>query len=69
MWQMKLWYLKERMNPQLGTYWVRCGRLSKTAARKMEYSLYGDNIMHPFESESDYNDRISELEKDGERVQ
>jgi len=65
----KYWWLKERDNPQLGTYWVACGKLSKTAAKRMEYSLYGCNIMHSFETETAYLERIEELKKQGERVQ
>jgi len=65
----KLWWLKERENPQLGTYWVACGKLSKTAAKRMEYSLYGCNIMHSFETEAEYLERIEELKQQGERVQ
>jgi hypothetical protein len=65
----KKWYLKERDNPQLGTYWVKCGQMSKTAAKRKESSLYGFNIMHGFDSESEYNAKIEELKKGGERVQ
>lgn len=64
----KLWYIKQRWNPQLGTYHTACGQLPKAAARRMERSLYGDNVMIPFETEIAYNARLDELRKSGERV-
>lgn len=65
---MKFW-IKERHNPQLGTYWVACGKMSKADARKCERPLYGFNIMHAFDSEEAYNARLDELRKAKERVQ
>ena len=67
--RQRQWWIKERDNPQLGTYWVACGQLSKTAARRMEGSLYGMNIMHGYDTEEAYNARLSELRKSRERVQ
>lgn len=65
----KKYYIKERQNPQLGTYYVACGLLSKTAAKRKESGLYGFNIMHPFETEEAYNARLTELREAGESVQ
>lgn len=65
----KQFYIKERFNPQLGTYWVACGQLSKTKARKMEGSLYGSNLMHGYDTEQEYKTRLTNLKLDGEKVQ
>ena len=63
------WWVKERHNPQLGTYHVACGQMSKTAARKAESSLYGYNIMRPFDTEKEYTAHLEYLREKGERVQ
>lgn len=65
----KKYYLKERVNPQLGTYYVRCGQMSKTAAKRAEVSAYGINYMHGFDTEAEYLARIAELKASGEGVQ
>lgn len=66
----KLFYIKERFNPQLGTYYVRLGQMSKAAAKRIEgKSLYGSNIVHGFETEQDYNAKVAELRSKGESVQ
>lgn len=66
---MKSFWIKERNNPQLGTYYVACGQLSKTAARKMERSLYGSNVMLEFKSEAEYRAKLAELRKQCVSVQ
>lgn len=66
--RQRQWWIKERYNPQLGVYHVACGQLSKTAAKAEERSLYGDNVMHAFDTEEAYNARLAELRKNGERV-
>jgi hypothetical protein len=63
------YWIKERHNPQLGCYYVGLGQLSKTAARKYERPLYGENIMHSFDTESAYQARLDELRAAGESVQ
>lgn len=65
----KKFWLKERFNPQLGTYWVRMGQMSATAANKCARPIYGSNTMHSFETESEYLKRIGELKAAGESVQ
>ena len=66
----KLFYLKERHNPQFKKpYYVREGQLSKTAAKKKEKSLYGDNYMLSYNTEKEYNDAIEKLTADGYSVQ
>jgi len=44
----KKFWLKQRHNPQLGTYWVKCGQLSVREAKSQERTLYGQNAMHPY---------------------
>ena len=65
---MKRFYIKERHNPQTGIYYVACGQLSKTAAKKLESSLYGYNIILSFDTEEEYNAKIAYLLRMGERV-
>ncbi len=64
----KKFYIKERNNPQLGTYYVPMGELSKTAAKKHESPLYGDNTMLGYETEFAYEQAIKRLKQKGERV-
>lgn len=66
---MKSFWIKERNNPQLGTYYVACGQLSKTAARKMEKALYGSNVMLEFKTEAEYTAKLDELRKQCVSVQ
>ncbi len=65
---MKFW-IKERHNPQLGIYYVRCGALTKKEAKAREKSLYGENLMHSFDTYQDYCAKLAELKKAGERIQ
>ncbi len=46
-------YVKERRNPQLGTYFQIIGWLSKTAAKRLEKCIYGQNIMHGFDTHAE----------------
>jgi len=64
----KKYYIKTRINPQLGTYYVGEGLLSKTAAKKHERPLYGDNIMTPYDTEQLYNAELDRLRESGEAV-
>lgn len=66
---MKSYWIKERYNPQLGTYYVACGQMSKTAAARHTRPIYGDNLMHRFDTEDAYKARLTELRQKGERVQ
>lgn len=66
--QQPFW-IKERHNPQLGVYYVACGQMSKTAAKNHEKPLYGSNIMHEYETEEAYQDRLAELLATGKSVQ
>ena len=62
-------WIKERHNPQLGIYWVACGRLSKREAKRAESPLYGVNYMFSYDTEEAYLARLAELREKGERVQ
>jgi hypothetical protein len=60
------WYLKERINPQFDKpYYVKKGQLTKKEAKKCEETLYGINVMIPFETETKYSEKINELKKEG----
>lgn len=61
----KFWYIKERVNPQLGTYYIALGNISVKEAKQKEKSLYGDNYIHKFNNEKEYNDKLDELNKEG----
>jgi len=65
----KYYWIKERYNPQLGTYYVRCGQITVKKAKKMENVLYGDNVMHKFSTVEEYRSKIKELKNCGEKVQ
>ncbi len=65
---VKSFWIKERYNPQLGTYYIPCGQLSKTAAKKHERALYGDNTMHEYRTESEYKQAIDGLKSGGQNV-
>lgn len=65
---MKKYYIKERDNPQLGTYFVACGQMFKAQARRYENPLYGSNVMHGFDTKEAYEKRLAELREQGESV-
>jgi hypothetical protein len=64
---LKYW-LKQRHNPQLGIYYVKCGQLTQKAAKQMEKSVYGDNYMLSFPNLELYQAEIDKLIKSGEKV-
>jgi len=63
----KKYYIKERNNYQ-SIYYCAEGQLSKAAAKRMENSIHGINVMHAFDTEEAYNARLAYLRKKGERV-
>jgi len=65
----KPFWIKKRDNPQLGTYYVAMGQLSKTAAKDHAKALYGDNTMLRFETEAEYMAKLDDLRKNGESIQ
>jgi hypothetical protein len=62
------WWIKERHNPQLGTYYVPRGQMTVKAAKMCEVSAYGSNFMQRYETEALYKAALAKLKKDGERV-
>ena len=58
---IKPYWIKERNTPQLGTYYVPYGQMSRAKAKKHEKSLYGYNIMHAFKNEAAYLARLTKL--------
>lgn len=65
---MMKWWIKERQNPQLGTYFVPMGQLSKTRAMAHEDTLYGTNVMHSFDTEGQYRQRLAQLKEEGAKI-
>jgi hypothetical protein len=63
--KQKSFWIKERHNPQICVYYVAEGQLSKTAARKMENSIYGFNVMHEYETEEAYKAELQKLRDEG----
>jgi hypothetical protein len=63
--RQKLFWIKERNNPQLGIYYVREGQLSKASAKAKEGSIYGYNTMHSYPDEKAYLEAIEELKEKG----
>jgi len=63
-------YIKERENPQLGTYYVPQGQMTKKEAETTETGcLYGCNIMHAYTTKERYEEAITQLKAEGKRVQ
>jgi hypothetical protein len=67
--QVYPFWIKERFNPQLGTYFVKMGQMSKTAAKRYEKPLYGENVMLRFETREAYNKGIEEIVSQGGKIQ
>lgn len=65
---MKYW-IKERNNPQLETYYIACGRMTKRDAKKLENAKYGYNTMHSYETKEDYQMKIASLKSFGFSVE
>lgn len=64
----QLYWIKERRNPQSGTYYVLMGILSGREAKRNCMTIYGTNIMHAFSSLSDYEAEIARLKQVGATV-
>ena len=62
----KYFWIKERENPQLGTYYVACGQITIKEAQGYERkSLYGFNIMHKYATKEAYGAELSRLKESG----
>jgi len=64
----KKFYIKERHNPQLGIAYYCMGQMTKKDAKKHEESLYGYNILLPYETEEEYKTATEKLKSEGKRV-
>ncbi len=62
----KYFWIKERHNPQLGVYYVACGKITVKEANQMKDSLYGNNYMHKYSTEDEYEAKITELINSGQ---
>jgi hypothetical protein len=62
------YWIKERYNPQLGTYYILYGQLSFKKAKEYEKSIYGSNVMHKYATKDEYNQAITLLEDQGARI-
>lgn len=67
----KSWWIKERENPQLGTYYVALGELSKSKARRSSRgrSIYGASRLIELKTEVDYLKALEKLKADGHKIQ
>jgi hypothetical protein len=51
----KSYWIKQRMNPQLGKiYYVACGQLTVKEAKARTETLYGSNVMIRYKTEVEY---------------
>lgn len=64
-----MYYIKERHNPQIGSYYIALGKMTAKAAKKAEQGGgYGTNYMHKFRTRAEYEAEIQSLVEDGQRV-
>lgn len=63
-----LYYVGARYNPQLGTYYLTYGQISKAAAKRKENCAYGSMTLTGYETETEYTAAIEELKKNGNSV-
>jgi hypothetical protein len=59
--RVKYYWIKQRHNPQLGTYYVPQGALPIKDAKAMERSIYGDNVMLRYASKEAYETAVRML--------
>jgi hypothetical protein len=64
----KNFWIGERRNPQLGTYYVLYGARSIKEAKSHEKTVYGTNIMHKYPTKAAYDHAIAILKDRGERI-
>jgi len=64
----KYYWIKERYNPQLGTYYSFLGNISVKEALQWEKTLYGLNFMHKFETKDKYDSEIEKLRSSGAKI-
>jgi hypothetical protein len=65
----KSYWITERNNPQFKEpYYIACGQLSKTEAKKRANPLYGYNRMIEFLTEEEYHNALEKYEREGKSV-
>lgn len=57
----KKWYIVERRNPQLGTYYYSIGQRTKKDAMKYENAIYGRNAVLSYETQEQHDKALAEL--------
>jgi hypothetical protein len=63
--QLSYW-IKERHNPQFDKpYYMAKGQLTKAAAKRMEDSLYGFNVMLEYPTKKAYEEALIDLRSKG----
>ena len=62
-------YIKKRDNLQAKPYCVCYGKLSATAAKRMEKTLSGYNYVYGYDTEQEYHKAILDFEKEGFSIQ
>ncbi len=62
------WCIKQRSNPQHGTYYVAEGKLSNRDATRRIKSIYGSSERMVFDTEEEYEAAIYKLKADGHSV-
>ncbi len=64
--KQKLYYIKERHNPQFKKpYYVPKGQLTKKEAEQAENSSYGSNVMLEYKTLDEYNEAILNFRQQG----
>lgn len=56
------YWIKQRNNPQIGTYYVALGQLSQRDANKHKQSIYGTNAMLSYSTEELYKEFCEALQ-------
>jgi hypothetical protein len=65
----QLFYIGERVNPQLKkSYYVAYGQLGKREARDKEDCAYGSMYINSYETEEEYGKEIIKLKENGFNV-
>ena len=59
------YWIKQRNNPQTGTYYVKMGKMTKKEAKEWKDTRYGYNYMLPFKTLEEYENKIKELTEAG----
>lgn len=64
----QLYYIGERCNPQLATYYRAYGQLPKNQVKKKEDCAYGTMTLTSYETKDLYEAKLKELSEGGARI-